>query len=394
MITSTARMSVPITKPLLGEAEELAVIEVLRSGWLVQGPKVAEFEREVAAYVGAKYAVATSSCTTALHLALLVHGVGPGDEVIVPSFTFIATANAVLYTGAKPVFVDIDPRTYNLDPASVEAAITPRTRAIMPVHQLGLAADMDRLSAIASRYHLDIIEDAAPAIGATYEARRVGGLGNPACLSFHPRKVITTGEGGMLLTDSIAMAERARTLRAHGMSVSDFARHSAEDVVFEQYHELGYNYRMTDVQAAIGIEQMKRLDAIIERRREVAWRYAQALSGLEGLQLPFSSRATPHTYQSYMIELVPATGISREALMRQLLVAGVATRRGVMAIHREPYYRERYPTLALPVTESAARHTLLLPTYPSMTSTEQEYVIEHLLRALDACRAPRHPARS
>jgi dTDP-4-amino-4,6-dideoxygalactose transaminase len=190
------------------------------------------------------------------------------------------------------------------------------------------------------------------------------------------------------------MAERARALRAHGMSVSDFARHQAEEIVFEEYHELGYNYRMTDVQAAIGIEQMRRLDAIIERRREVASRYAQALGGLEGLRLPFSSSATPHTYQSYMIELVPATGISREALMRQLLVAGVATRRGVMAIHREPYYRERYPTLALPATESAARHTLLLPTYPSMTSAEQEYVIEHLLRALDACRAPRHPARS
>jgi perosamine synthetase len=394
MITSTARMNVPITKPLLGEAEGLAVLEVLRSGWLVQGPKVAEFEREVAAYVGAKYAVATSSCTTALHLALLVHGIGPGDQVIVPSFTFIATANAVLYSGATPVFVDIDPRSYNIDPSAVEAAITDRTKAIMPVHQLGLAADMDRLAAIAQRHHLVLIEDGAPAIGATYKGRRVGSLGNPTCLSFHPRKLITTGEGGMLLTDNLTIAERTRTLRAHGMSVSDFARHHAEGVVFEQYHELGYNYRMTDVQAAIGVEQMRRLDAIIERRREVASRYAEALGGLEGLQLPFSSRATPHTYQSYMIELVPATGIDREALMRQLLSAGVATRRGVMAIHLEPYYRERYPTLALPMTESAARHTLLLPTYPSMTSAEQEYVIEHLLRALDTCREPSHRARS
>jgi perosamine synthetase len=394
MITSTARMNVPITKPWLGEAEELAVLEVLRSGWLVQGPKVAEFEREVAAYVGAKYAVATSSCTTALHLALLLHGIGPGDEVIVPSFTFIATANAILYTGATPVFVDIDPCSYNIDPSAVEAAITDRTKAIMPVHQLGLAANMDRLAAIAQLHHLVLIEDAAPAIGATYKGHRVGGLGNPTCLSFHPRKLITTGEGGMLLTDNATIAERARTLRAHGMSVSDLARHRAENVMFEQYHELGYNYRMTDMQAAIGVEQMRRLDTIIERRRDVAWRYAQALGGLEGLWLPFSSRATPHTYQSYMIELVPAAGIDREALMRQLLAAGVATRRGVMAIHLEPYYRERYPTLALPASESAARHTLLLPTYPSMTSAEQEYVIEHLLRALDTCREPSHRARS
>jgi perosamine synthetase len=384
MITSTARMNVPITKPLLGEAEELAVLEVLRSGWLVQGPKVAEFERQVAAYVGAKYAVATSNCTTALHLALLLHGIGPGDEVIVPSFTFIATANAVLYTGATPVFVDIDPRSYNIDPSAVQAAITPRTKAIMPVHQLGLAADMDRLSAIAQQHHLVLLEDAAPAIGATYKGRRVGGLGNSTCLSFHPRKVITTGEGGMLLTDSLPLAERARTLRAHGMSVSDLARHRAERVVFEEYHELGYNYRMTDMQAAIGIEQLRRLDAMIERRRDVACRYAEALADVDGVQLPFSSGDTPHTYQSYMIQLAPGLGVSRDDLMQQLLTVGVATRRGVMAIHLEPYYCERRSERRLPVTESATRHTVLLPIYANMTDTEQEYVIEHLLRALDA----------
>jgi perosamine synthetase len=387
MITSTARMNIPITKPLLGEAEELAVIDVIRSGWLVQGPKVAAFEREVAAYVGAKHAVATSSCTTALHLALLLHGIGPGDEVIVPSFTFIATANAVLYTGATPVFADIDSRSYNIDPTAVQAAITPRTRAIMPVHQLGLAADMDRLTAIAARHDLLLLEDAAPAIGATYKGRRVGGLGNPTCLSFHPRKVITTGEGGMLLMDSLPLAERARRLRAHGMSVSDLARHRAERVVFEEYHELGYNYRMTDMQAAIGIEQVRRLDAMIARRREIACRYAEALADVDGVQLPFSSADTPHTYQSYMIQLAPGR-VSRDDLMRQLLTVGVATRRGVMAIHLEPYYRERCAELRLPVTECATRHTVLLPIYASMTDTEQDYVIEHLLRALDA-RRPR-----
>src|SRR5262245_31291651 len=300
MIVPTARMSIPITKPLLGEPEELAVLEVLRSGWLVQGPKVAEFERTVAAYVGARHAVATSSCTTALHLALVLHGIGNGDEVIIPSFTFIATANAVLYAGATPVFVDIDPRTYNLDPDAVEAAITVRTAAIMPVHQIGLAADMDRLTAIARRHRLVLLEDAAPAIGATYKGRRVGGLGNPACLSFHPRKVITTGEGGMLLTDDETVAERARTLRAHGMSVSDLARHHANRVAVEEYRDLGYNYRMTDLHAAIGIAQIERLDEMLEHRQKVADRYAEALADTDGVQLPISSSDMPHTYQSYM----------------------------------------------------------------------------------------------
>jgi perosamine synthetase len=386
MITHTSRMSIPITKPLLGESEELAVLQVLRSGWLVQGPKVADFENDVAAYVGVRHAVATSSCTTALHLALVLHGIGPGDEVIVPSFTFIATANAVLYTGATPVFADIDPRTYNLAPDSVEAAITPRTKAIMPVHQIGLAADMNRLMAIARHHRLVIIEDAAPAIGATYKGRRVGGLGNPTCLSFHPRKVITTGEGGMLLTDDAAVAARARTLRAHGMSVSDLVRHLADRVVLEEYHELGYNYRMTDLQAAIGIEQIKRLDVMIERRREIAGRYAEALANIDGLKLPFTSLDTPHTYQSYLIELAPGLGLSREDLMQELLAAGIATRRGVMAIHMEPYYRLRYPGLRLPATESATRHSLLLPIYAMMTDLEQEYVIENLLGSLRSCR--------
>jgi perosamine synthetase len=382
MITSTARMSVPITKPWLGEAEELAVLEVLRSGWLVQGPKVAEFERKVAAYVGAKYAVATSSCTTALHLALVLHGIGPGDEVIVPSFTFIATANAVVYTGATPVFVDIDRRSYNIDPGAVETALTERTKAIIPVHQLGLAADMDHLAAIAQQHQLLIIEDAAPAIGATYKGRRVSGLGNTACLSFHPRKAITTGEGGMILTDSLPLAERARLLRAHGMSVSDLTRHHAKQVVVEEYSELGYNYRLTDMQAAIGIEQLQRLDAVIQRRAEIARRYAEAFVDVEGIRLPNSSPDTPHTYQSYMIELGPLLGGGRDEFMRRLLRVGVATRRGVMAIHLEPYYRERYPGVQLPVTESATIHTVLLPIYATMTTDEQEYVIEHVLRAV------------
>ena len=382
MSVSVAKMQVPITKPYFSEEEERQVLQVLRSGWIVQGPKVAEFEHTVAAYIGARHAVATSSCTTALHLALILHGIGPGDEVIVPSFTFIATANVVCYTGATPVFVDIDPRTYNIDPACIGATITPRTKAIMPVHQIGLAADMDRINAIAQRHGLCVIEDAAPAIGATYRGKRVGSLGNPTCFSFHPRKVITTGEGGIIVTDDDALAERARILRAHGMSQSDLTRHQAKSVVIEAYHDLGYNYRLSDLHAAIGIAQMQKLDFMLAQRQQVAERYNEALADVDDVQLPFSSHETPHTYQSYILQLRPQATKTREQVMQELLAVGVATRRGVMAIHLEPYYRRHFPHVSLPVTEVAARDTLLLPNYATMTESEQEYVVEHLRRVL------------
>jgi perosamine synthetase len=311
-----------------------------------------------------------------------LHRIGPGDEVIVPSFTFIATANVVLYAGATPVFVDIDPQTYNLDPDSVEAAITSRTKAIMPVHQIGLAADMDRLNAVAQRHGLAVIEDAAPALGATYKGKRVGGLGNPTCLSFHPRKVITAGEGGMLLTADQALANRARILRTHGMSLSDLQRHHATSVAIEAYHDLGYNYRMSDLHAAVGIEQMQRLDFMLRRRQQLAARYDEAFADLDCVQLPFSSDDQPHSYQSYILQLRPQAPKPREQVMQEMLEAGVATRRGVMAIHLEPYYRQRFPQVKLPVTEAAAQSTLLLPIYATMTDVEQEYVIDHLLRTL------------
>jgi perosamine synthetase len=373
---------IPITKPYLGEEEAQAAANAIRSGWIAQGPLVAEFEGMLAARLGVAHVVATSNCTTSLHLALLCSGVGPGDEVIVPSFTFIATANAVLYTGARPVFVDIDARTYNMDPACVEAAITPRTRAIIPVDQIGLAAELDAILGIALRHGLRVVEDAAPALGATYRGRPVGSISPATCFSFHPRKSITTGEGGIIATNDAALAQRARVMRSHGASVSDLARHRATTVTIEVYEEHGYNYRMTDIQAAIGIEQLKKLDDVLARRRRLAERYDALLAGVEGITTPYAPEDAPHTYQSYCIRLDPSRTAPREEVMAGMLERGIATRRGVMAIHEEPHYAGRFGKVSLPVTEAATRETLLLPLYATMTEQEQDRVVDALRRAV------------
>ncbi len=369
---------IPITMPYLGEEEAQAAACAIRSGWIAQGPLVARFERALAERLGVAHVVATSNCTTSLHLAMLCSGIGPGDEVIVPSFTFIATANAVIYVGAKPVFVDIGPRTYNLDPSKVVAAITERTRAIVPVDQIGLAADLNPILAIARRHHLRVIEDAAPALGATYRGRPVGAISPVTCFSFHPRKSITTGEGGVIATNDAELAARARVMRSHGASISDLARHQASTVTIEAYEELGYNYRMTDIQAAIGIEQLKKLDDVLARRRRLAERYNALLAGLAGVETPYSPEGAPHTYQSYCVRLDPARTPPREAIMARMLARGVATRRGVMAIHEEPYYLNRFGKVSLPVTEAATRATLLLPLYATMTEPEQDRVVAAL----------------
>jgi dTDP-4-amino-4,6-dideoxygalactose transaminase len=323
--------------------------------------------------------VAVSNCTTALHLALLAAGVGPGDEVICPSFSFIATANAILYTGARPVFVDIDPRTYNVDPELVEAAITPRTKALMPVDQIGLAADISVIRAIANRHGLKVVEDAAPSLGSMVDGRRVGSLSDFTCFSFHPRKSITTGEGGMITTDDNDAAARLRRIRSHAASTSDLHRHASKTVKFEEYRELGYNYRMTDIQAAIGIVQMRKLDSILASRRRLAARYAELLGDCEWLDLPFAPSANFHTYQSYCIR-IRSQG-QRDAIMADLAARGIATRRGVMAIHLEPFYRDLCPEVSLPVTERCSAETLLLPLYPGLTDDEQQLIAGLLLTA-------------
>jgi perosamine synthetase len=376
MMNSTMLMNVPIARPSFGQLEEEAVIEVLRSGWVSQGPRVAEFERQFAEYVGAEHAVAVSSCTTALHLALVAAGVKPGDEVICPSLSFIATANAIVYAGATPVFVDIDRSTFNLDPSRIEELITSRTRAILLVHQIGLPAAIDEIKAIASRHGLALVEDAACAIGSEYRGQRIGKPHTSmACFSFHPRKVLTTAEGGMLTTNDAELAARVRRLRQHAMNVSDLARHRSSRVVIESYDEIGYNYRMTDLQAAIGLVQLHRLDRMLARRRELAERYSQRLSAFGWLVPPHEPAAALHNFQSYMVRLTEDAPLTRDGLMQELLDRGVASRRGIMAIHRELPYHDDSTNDRLPETNLVTDNSIILPLFYEMKDEEQEYVL-------------------
>ncbi len=376
--------SIPITRPWVGDEEADAAAAVVRSGWLSQGRRVQDFEAAIAEYIGVRHAIATSNCTTALHLALLAAHVGPGDDVICPSFSFIASANAIRHAGATPVFVDIDPRTYNIDPALVEAAITPRTKAIMPVDQIGLAADIPAIRAIAQRHGVNVVEDAAPSLGATVGNDRVGRLSRFTCFSFHPRKSITTGEGGMITTDDDDAADLLRRLRSHAASTSDLWRHQSGTTEMEEYRELGYNCRMTDIQAAIGVVQMGKLDAILGRRRRLAERYSALLVDDERIQTPYEPPNYHHTYQSYCIRLRIDRRPSRATIMAELAGQGIATRKGVMATHLEPVYRASSPDLSLPITETAAAETMLLPLFAGMTEAEQDTVVAALRRAVRA----------
>lgn len=306
-------------------------------------------------------------------------GVLPGDEVLCPSLSFVATANAIVYAGAKPVFVDIDPFTFNIDPNRIESSITPRTKAILAVHQIGLPCALREISEIAVRRGLILVEDAACAIGSEYEGKRIGSpYSSMACFSFHPRKILTTGEGGMITTADGAAAVRMRRLRQHAMNVSDLARHSATQVVFESYDEVGYNYRMTDLQAGIGLVQLERLPEMLNRRRMLALRYSERLSAILWLIVPIEPANCHHNFQSYMVRLQTDAPVTRDQLMQELLSRGVASRKGIMAIHRELPYRDVRWEAQLPVTGLVTDTALILPLFYEMTEEEQDYVIECL----------------
>ena len=389
-----SRPRIPVAKPLLDEREADAARRAILSGWVTQGPEVAAFEREFAAAVGAPCACAVSSCTAALHLALLAVGVRPGDEVITVSHSFIATANAVLYCGATPVFVDIEPDTFNIDPGLVEAAVSPRSRALLVVHQLGLPCDLARLVPLARRLGLAVVEDAACAIGSEIQWEgaweRIGRpRGDVACFSFHPRKLLSTGDGGMLATADAQVDAHLRLLRQHGMSVPDTIRHASSEVVFETYGEPGFNYRMTDIQAAIGREQLQRLPAIVARRRALADGYADRLAMVSGVERPHQPAWARTNWQSYAVRLT--AGHDQRTVMQRMLDDGVSTRRGAMNAHRERAYppdRWRTTPQGLVHSERAQDTTIVLPLYHQMTEDEQDQVVASLVRALGSAVEP------
>jgi perosamine synthetase len=372
---------IPVAKPEITKEDAKAVADTVLSGWILQGPKVETFEKLLGSYIGTPHAIATSSCTTAMHLGLIASGIGPGDEVIVPSFSFIATANSVVHAGGTPVFADIDEHTYNIDPVDVERKITKKTKAIMAVHQIGLAADMPALARIAKKYKLLLFEDAACGLGSKIHGRHIGSFGSWSAFSFHPRKAITTAEGGLLATGSARIAHSVQMLRAHGASISVKMRHESKKILFEEYPQVGYNFRMSDIHAALGVSQFSRIEALMATRLRLGLRYNEAFRGDSRIIIPFVPQGYTHTYQSYMIRVKNGAN-TRNRIMQKMLDADIATRAGVMASHMEMPYRRMYPGLKLKVTEKAAAETIILPLYPQMTKQEQNYVIDQLKKSL------------
>ena len=379
-------LHIPIARPSLGEDEAAAAREAILSGWVTQGPQVAAFEGEFAALVGAPHACAVANCTVALHLALLAVGVRPGDEVITVSHSFVATANAVRYCGGVPVFVDIEADGYNLDPERLAEAVTPRTRAILAVHQMGMPCDLARIVAFARARGLALVEDAACAIGSEWRApsdafQPIGRpVGDIACFSFHPRKVLTTGDGGMLTTANPAFDRQFRLLRQHSMGTSDAVRHAAPQPIFETYDQIGYNYRLTDIQAAVGRVQLKRLPALLQRRRTLAELYCAALAGIAGLGLPIQPDWARSNWQSYCVRL--PDGVDQRTAMQALLDRGIASRRGIMCAHRERAYADLPLRHPLPRSELAQDRCILLPLYPDMPDEAVARVADALKSAL------------
>jgi len=398
-------LKIPITKPIFDESEKEAILKPLESGWLVQGPFVAEFEKLVAEFTGAAFACATSSCTTALHLALIASGIRPNDKIIVPSFTYVASANAVEYAGAEVVFCDIDLRTFNIDISEIEKILKKDKekviKAIMPVNLFGLCADLPRVVEVAKRYNLKVIEDSACGLGARIGNKHSGTFGDIGCFSFHPRKAITTGEGGMLVTDNEKIATMVSSLRDHGASKSDLQRHREKGgSLLPEFNIRGYNYRMTDMQGALGVSQMKKLNMIIEKRMKIAQRYDQILGNITQLRIPYIPHGYTHGCQSYVciftdgqnLEKLPLTdidrlNIKRNQFMTRLEKKGISVRQGTHAVHTLGYYKNKYGLQNSDYMRSYAadRLSVTLPVYAGMTDEEFEYIIDNIKDNVRKC---------
>lgn len=373
-------MKIQLAKPLLGKEEAEAAHKTILSGWVTQGPRVAEFEENFAQYVGSKYAVAVSNCTTALHLSMIVAGIKLGDEVICPSMSYIATANCISYVGAQPIFAEVN-EEYNLDIHDVKNRITSKTKAILLVHQMGMPADIEAFQKLCKEKNLILIEDAACAIGSEYNGKKIGSHSDLVCFSFHPRKVITTGDGGMITTSNKSYNDRLKILRKHAMSISDHERHNSSKILFEDHLEIGYNYRMTDIQAAVGIEQLKKLDDILIERRSIAKNYLNSFKNIDCLRLPTEKSGYKSNYQSFSIYLKNDCPISRNDLMKKLLDKGISTRRGIMTAHQESAYKKT--ELSLPISEKLRDNSVIIPLYPGMSNSEITFCIKKIKDAVD-----------
>lgn len=373
-------MYIPYGRQSIDEADIQAVVDVLRSDYLTTGPKVAEFERKVADYVGAKYAVAVCNGTAALHIACLAAGIGSGDEVITTPITFAASANCALYCGADPVFADIDPLTYNIDPKEVERCITSRTKAIIPVHYTGQPCDMEAITAIAKKHNLTVIEDAAHALGAVYNGRKIGSISDMTCFSFHPVKPVTTGEGGMVVTQDEALYRRLLLFRSHGITRDEDLLTENQGPWYYQQQLLGYNYRITDISCALGISQMDKLDGFLEKRRSIAKRYNEAFAEVDGIQIPVQMELCESGWHLYMIQVLNR---DRREVFEALRAAGIGVNVHYIPVYGHPYYQEHgYAGVHCPHGEEFYQRAISLPIYPGLTQEQQDYVIEQVLKQL------------